>query len=393
MNKQRFYLKMAVSSLLRRRSRMLTALLAVTIGATILSGLITIYYDIPRQMGQEFRSYGANFIILPAGNEAVISTEVMEEALALLPAGSITGIAPYRYQLIKINEQPFMAAGTDLAGVRKTSPYWFVQGRWPEQPGEVLIGQETADIIRLMPGSTFTITGTGSASPDGGPAAGVPAGLGENALGANFTVAGVLKTGGAEEAFVFMSLPDFEAMVGDSGKLDVVECSISADAETLEILAGRIGEQVPAVSPRPVKRLTDSEGAVLTKLRALVALVTVIVLLLIMICVATTMMAVVAERRREIGLRKALGASNQSLVMEFLGEGMFLGVFGGALGAVAGYAFAQAVGLSVFNRSISFRPLFVVLTLAASILVTALACIIPVRRAADVDPAIVLRGE
>jgi putative ABC transport system permease protein len=345
-------------------------------------------------MGQEFRSYGANFIILPAGNEAVISTEVMEEALALIPAGSVTGIAPYRYRLVKINEQPFMAAGTDLAGVRKTSPYWFVQGRWPEQPGEVLIGQETADIIRLIPGSTFAVTGTNPSSQSGsGPAGGIPSGIGGNTFGANFTVTGVLKTGGAEEAFIFMSLPDFEAMVGDGGKLDVVECSISADAETLEALAGQIEKQVPAVSPRPVKRLTDSEGAVLTKLRALVALVTVIVLLLIMICVATTMMAVVAERRREIGLRKALGASNQSLVMEFLGEGMCLGMFGGALGAVAGYVFAQAVGLSVFNRSISFRPLFVILTLAASILVTALACIIPVRKAADVDPAIVLRGE
>jgi putative ABC transport system permease protein len=120
---------------------------------------------------------------------------------------------------------------------------------------------------------------------------------------------------------------------------------------------------------------------VLTKLQALVALVSVIVLLLIMICVATTMMAVVAERRREIGLRKALGASNQSLVTEFMGEGIFLGGFGGILGAAAGYVFAQAVGLNVFNRSIAFNPLFVVLTLAASVLITALACVIPVRNA------------
>jgi putative ABC transport system permease protein len=112
-----------------------------------------------------------------------------------------------------------------------------------------------------------------------------------------------------------------------------------------------------------------------------------------MICVATTMMAVVAERRREIGLRKALGASNRSLVTEFMGEGMFLGGFGGVLGAVFGYVFAQAVGLNVFNRSIAFRPLFVLFTLAASILVTALACVIPVRNATDVDPAVVLRGE
>jgi putative ABC transport system permease protein len=63
MTKQRFYLKMALSSLLRRRSRMFTALLAIAIGATILSGLVTLYYDIPRQMGAEFRSYGANILL------------------------------------------------------------------------------------------------------------------------------------------------------------------------------------------------------------------------------------------------------------------------------------------------------------------------------------------
>jgi putative ABC transport system permease protein len=132
---------------------------------------------------------------------------------------------------------------------------------------------------------------------------------------------------------------------------------------------------------------------VLTKLQALIYLVTVVVLLLIMICVATTMMAVIAERRREIGLRKALGASKQSLVIEFLGEGIFLGGFGGVLGAIFGFMFAQMVGLNVFNRSITFQPLLVPVTLGASILITGLACIIPVRSATGVDPAIVLRGE
>ncbi|MDR0586631.1 MAG: ABC transporter permease [Treponema sp.] len=377
MNRQRFYIKMVASSLLRRKSRMLVALLAVTIGATILSGLITIYYDIPRQMGQEFRSYGANFVMLPSGNQSSMSAELMERAVSFLPSRSVTGIAPYRYHLVKINEQPFMAAGTDLAGARKTSPYWLVQGRWPEAAGEALVGQELANVIRLLPGNGFTVTGTGPAGP----------------FSAGFTVSGILQTGGAEEAFIFMSLADFETMIGDGDKIDVVECSISADAEVLESLAREIGEKVSGVSPRLVKRLTDSEGAVLTKLQALVALVSVIVLLLIMICVATTMMAVVAERRREIGLRKALGASNQSLVTEFMGEGIFLGGFGGILGAAAGYVFAQAVGLNVFNRSIAFNPLFIILTLAASVAITALACVIPVRNATEVDPAIVLRGE
>ena len=378
MNRQRFYIKMAVSSLIRRRSQMIVALLAVAVGAAILSGLITIYYDIPSQMGLEFRSYGANLVFIPSGEAHTISDEDAAAALACLDADSVIGAAPYRYQMIKVNEQPFMAAGTDLQGARAASPYWLVSGRWPSAAGEVLMGAEVAATLRLFAGSPFAITGADS--------------LGES-FSRNFTVAGLLQTGGAEEAFIFMSLEDFRAMMREEGKLDVVECSVSAPREILEAQAARIAELVPGVSPALVKRVADSEGAVLTKLQALIYLVTVVVLLLIMICVATTMMAVIAERRREIGLRKALGASNRSLVAEFIGEAMILGGFGGILGAVLGFAFAQIVGLNVFARSITFKPLLAPVTLAASILVAALACVIPVRSAADVDPAVVLRGE
>jgi putative ABC transport system permease protein len=302
----------------------------------------------------------------------------MDEALSFIPKESVIGIAPYRYHTVKINEQPFMAAGTELAQARAASPYWLVSGSWPTDTAEALVGEEVSAVIGILPGSSFTVTGTD--------ATGQP-------FEKDFTVSGVVQTGGAEEAFIFMALPDFEVMLNESGKIDFVECSLSLPAENLQELAAHISAEVPGVSPRLVKRVTESEGAVLTKLKALVYLVTVIVLLLTMICVATTMMAVVAERRKEIGLRKALGAANKNIVMEFLGEGAFLGGIGGLAGAFFGFVFAWQVSMNVFSRSITFQPLLIPITIILSVIVTGLACLIPVRSAADVDPAIVLRGE
>ena len=69
MTKKQMYFHMITASIMRRRSRMLVALLAIAIGATILSGLVTIYYDVPRQMGAQFRNYGANMLFTPTGDD------------------------------------------------------------------------------------------------------------------------------------------------------------------------------------------------------------------------------------------------------------------------------------------------------------------------------------
>ena len=105
------------------------------------------------------------------------------------------------------------------------------------------------------------------------------------------------------------------------------------------------------------------------------------------------MTAVVAERRKEIGLRKAIGASDSSIIKEFMGESMLLGLLGGIAGSVLGYVFAQQVSIRVFSSSISFRPLLVPITITVSIAVTGLSSLMPIRSATEVDPALVLKGE
>ncbi len=484
MTRRRMFLKMITASLLRRRSRMLIALLSIGIGATILAGMVTIYYDVPRQMRAQMRSYGANMLLMPGEGET-LDSEKLEAALGKLPEDALVGASPYRYVRLDMTsrQQSFTTAGTDFAQVQRTSPYFSVEGSYPEAQREILVGREIAETIGVKVGSDMELTwqpaakvADGEASDDWTPGAilsGSAEGFGKQTVyvtatlddeakirevqidastqtpeyggrtqtepgfaeqfigkslpvvmdedvdalsGATVTsnavvealngaraadaaaqpkttryrVTGILVTGGEEEGYVFMSTDDLQTLTGED-RLDVAELSISADEAQLNAYAETLtGDGVTA---RLVKRVTKSETAVLGKLQALVFLVTVVVLILTMICVSTTMMAVVSERRREIGLRKALGASDNSIRGEFLGEGVFLGLLGGVLGAVLGFAFAQVVSVNVFNSSITFQPLLLPATVLVSMAIAAASCLMPIKRAVAIDPALVLKGE
>ena len=487
MSKRKMFLRMITASLLRRRSRMLIALLSIAIGATILSGLVTIYYDVPRQMGAQFRSYGANMILLAKEGES-LTTDTLQDALRAIPEDQLVGATPYRYVRLDMTsrQQSFTTAGTDFAEVQKTSPYFSVEGEYPQAEKEILLGKEIADTIGAKVGSYIQLTWRPvvtiheNASDDwvpnarlSGSAEGFNAGivvveaslddegkiasleidassqtpeiggqvetdrnfisrfigqtlpvtLGEDVdavSGATissqavvdalnnarstekggaaaersdyFNVTGILVTGGEEESYIYMNPEDLEGLTNDK-LLDVAELSVSANAEQLEEYARAIDGSDAGITARLVKRVTRSETAVLGKLQALVFLVTVVVLLLTMICVSTTMMAVVSERRREIGLRKALGAPDSSIRAEFRGEGMFLGGLGGLLGGLLGFVFAQVVSVNVFGSSITFQPLLLPITLLISMMIAAVSCLLPIKRAVAIDPALVLKGE
>ena len=391
---------MVVASLVRRRSRMIVALLAVIVGATILSGLVMIYYDVPRQMSAQFRSYGANVIFTPSGEEA-ISAETLAESVGVFPSSQLEGYTPYRYENSKIHNMPVTLAGVTFDTVLKTSPYWLIDGELPAKDGEALIGAKTAESLGVKLGDTISAINSFEITEDTDTSA-IPSyeiysdpETGETYCDhtLELTVTGILETGGSEEEYIYVSMADLTALTLQDRGYDIVEVSVAAMQDALKGYVEAVSERSPEISARLVKRVTASESTVLTKLQSLVFIVTAVVLVLTMICVATTMTAVIAERRREIGLRKALGAYNSSIVGEFMSEGLLLGGVGGILGSVFGYLFAEVISRNVFSSSITFRPLLIPVTIAASVLVTGLACLVPIRSAVEVDPALVLKGE
>ena len=391
---------MVMASLVRRRSRMFVALLAIVVGATILSGLEMIYYDVPRQMSAQFRSYGANVIFTPSGDGFIEEIE-LEKGISEFPSAELEGFTSYRYENTKIHNMPATMAGITFDSVLKTSPYWHINGELPSESGEALVGAKAAENLGLKLGDTvpavnsFEITEETDTSdipyyeiytdPETGEM------LCDHEL--SLTVSGILETGGSEEEYIYVSPEDISALTLTDRGSDIVEVSVASMKDELSAAVDKINEKNIGISAKLVKRVTASESTVLTKLQSLVFIVTAVVLVLTMICVATTMTAVITERRKEIGLRKALGALNSSIIAEFMSEGLVLGGFGGILGSVLGYYFAQFVSMNVFSSSITFRPLLIPITIAASVLVTGAACVIPIKSAVDVDPALVLKGE
>ncbi len=377
----KFFLRMIFYSLLRRRVRMAVALLAVAVGATIISGMVTVYREVPQQLGREFRAYGANLLILPSGENSTFDQSHIDNVRKVLAGREIVGIAPFLYERLEINRQPILTGGTNFDEVKKVAPYWRIEGEFPKSgEREILFGQDLAE--KFSPIDPKSIIGKN-----------VSVSAGEGTAMRNFKVVGIVSTGGKEEEFAFLDLTELQSAVEKPSQIGLAQVSVVVDQNSLTQIEEQIRTTDSEIIPQSVQQIASSEFSVLGKLQALVLLVTLIVLLLTLICVTTTMMAVVTERRKEIGLKKALGASNQNIVTEFLGEGCLLGAFGGLLGSGLGYLFAQSVSMQVFNRGIDFSISIAILSIILSIIVTGISSMIPVRIATNVDPSITLRGE
>jgi ABC-type antimicrobial peptide transport system permease subunit len=97
------------------------------------------------------------------------------------------------------------------------------------------------------------------------------------------------------------------------------------------------------------------------------------------------MLVTVAERTREIGIRKALGASNTDIMYQFLIESLAISIIGGIVGYVAGYAIAFTVSeFLVFTPVISWHVAFI--AMAISIIMGTVFGLYPAIRAARSDP-------
>jgi putative ABC transport system permease protein len=424
-------------SLARRRRRKLLSVLAVALGVAVTAAVGTMALDVGDKVSRELRSFGANLSITPAADGLPVAVGGVDYrpagAGAFLPESSLVSLkkifwrnnivafAPFLYVPARLDGEPVVVIGSWFekampvdksevftTGLEKLHPGWRVSGRWPsdDDPKGALVGRRVAGRLHLSPGSTVTLTSAveGSAPPS-------PKKLST----VEFVVTGILDTGGPEDGQVIATLASVQRWAGLEGKVRRIEVSALtkpedafAHTDTSRLsgvdfdrwyctpyassIAYQVEQAMPEAQARPVYHVAETEGRILNRVGVLMALLVIAALVAAGLAVASMMLATVLERRAEIGLFKALGATDARVAAVFLLEASAIGILGGLAGYAFGSLLAWRLALAVFGSAVSLHWVILPLCLAAALLVSLAGSVLPLGRALKISPSSALRS-
>ncbi len=315
-------------------------------------------------------------------------------------AASLPDAAPAMIARIGPVESVAAVAGVG-ATVRKND---YIPGT---QTGGITVYAADLDLLETLRGSLASgsflssaneaypavVLGTTSASRLGLDQAGVDIWLGERW----FTVIGIL------EPLELASNLDSAAMIGfpiaaSAFDQDGTASTIYVRAQTDQVAAvqGVLSRTANPASPNEaeVSRPSDAleaRAAAATAFTALFVGLGAVALVVGGVGIANVMLMSVLERRSEIGLRRALGATRRHIALQFLAEALILALLGGVLGVSIGVAIATGYATTQEWTPV-IPPVAIVGGLGAALAIGAVAGLYPAVRAARVSPTDALRG-
>jgi putative ABC transport system permease protein len=419
------FVRLVYESFRRQKRRKLLAGAAITLGVTVATAMIAVATDIGDKINRELRTIGANLVVTPQEDSldveiggvnlkppsdgAFLDEADLPKIKSTFWHNNIAGFAPMLPVKVKIErdgqQQDVTLLGTYFAkqlsfgkdnfttGVRSTHPWWRVSGAWPgDNSRDILVGEKLAGRLGEKAGNELSVSGR------------------------QFRVSGILSTGGAEDDQIVAPLAIAQEILGKPGAVRRVYVSALTKPEDAlarrdpkslsgpmydrwycspypQSIAYQLQEAIPHSHAEQIRQVAQNEGTVLTRIEGLIFLITLAALLASALAVSAAMATAIFERRAEVGLMKALGASKLAVASIFFAEATLLALIGGLAGFAAGGLLARQIGRSIFDSQIGIQPVLLPVVLVVAVLVTFAGSAAAIRRAVQLDPVFALRGE
>ena len=377
-NTQSMFWRLIFRALRLRLQRVLIIFTALTVGASIVTAMAAVYFDINTKMSQELRTFGANFYIGSADGGMMNQAE-LNAILQKAPDGFITAASPYLYGVARSDLEKIVLMGVNFDAMRILAPYWQITGSEINvnfDDRNAMIGKTLAERLHVKVGDSLQLS--------------------KNAVEKHsFNIKGIVEAGDATDNMLIVNVEFAQNWLDKEGVVNNALLNVQNEqgANTVDQFAEKIMQQYPDLTARPIRKVSASEGQILEKIKGLMGLISLVILVLATLCVNTTLIAIVGERSKEFALQKALGARKLDIIRQISTEILIIAFCAIIIGLGLGYLLAQVLGITVFKSYIDMRLPVLPITIVLSLLVAFVAVIIPTRRALSINVANVLKGE
>ena len=390
-------LRLAFSSLRANPLRAFLTILGIVIGVAAVVALTSIGGGSTRAVVDRFDSFGTDTVTVQSSRFSSSSTAITQSDLEAIQ--DTPGVKTTVYT-VDTNATVTYGSTTANASVTGTFPQYKAINHLTVKAGTFFT---QFDVDHALP---VAVLGSTTAD-DLGVAPLRAIGQTVNVGGVRFRVVGVLASQGglsfgSVDSAILVPLTSIEGRLvafhpdistvrvqAEPGAKGTLQTAVETTLRTQHGLATSDQNDFEIVDASSISSAVSSSTKTLTRLMAAIAAISLVVG---GIGVANVMLVTVRERTREIGVRRAVGATRRDIVVQFLVDAVIISLIGGVIGLALGFAGAFAGG-SALDVTPVFSWTAVVLAIVVAVAVGVLAGIGPAAQASSVEPTNALRWE